>query len=124
MTETLGIAKPVAKPVIQVYSNSLMFIRYYNMGFPKGSILSPVIFKIYTIDFLSIHKKHIIFTLIQYTDDLSLYTENKDHINVVSILENSFTKWFFNSGFAISDNKMKMTKFTRHRICQNSSVTC
>ena len=70
------------------------------MGFPKGSILGPLLFNIFINDiFLFIDESKIV----NYADDNTLYTVDRDAIGVIDTLEReilTLLNWF-------RDNEMK-----------------
>ena len=103
--------------IIKIQSNGLYTSpRYTNQGLPQGSVLSPILFLLYTKDIT--HQLSTKVRIIQYADDFVLYyrtqdiTEGKKKIaDALSHLE----QWCTNSGLNINWMKTKIINFHRKR---------
>lgn len=85
------------KLYIRTHNNYLIGPRYNISGLPQGSVLSPLLFNLYTADFHSIYVENITPKIIQYADDFCLYSEAKKYNDAVETLDKiygSAYKWF------------------------------
>lgn len=119
----IGIPSNNVDIIIGLYSERKIFLKTKNLslgprlvwhGLPQGSVLSPLLFNIYTLD---IHDLSTELSIVQYADDFVLYIEGKGYqicINQLSGLFRKVEKWLDKHGFIISLNKTVATIFTRH----------
>lgn len=102
---------------IRDHNNALHGTRIVSQGLPQGSVLSPLLFNVYTADLHCIFDDSI--KCIQYADDICLYTiQNsynaciRDLRYIVFVVKN----WLIDHGFSISPEKSAIMFFTRHRL--------
>lgn len=94
--------------------NSLSRIVY--TGLPQGSILSPLLFIIYTYDIFSVSYNS---TLLQYADDLVIYSSSKDLDSSIINLDMSIfslIEYLDNNNLTISNSKSSVCIFSKRKI--------
>lgn len=123
----------IARNIINLYSNRLIYVRnsknerigprLNSCGIPQGSVLSPLLFNLYTAD---IHRLNIPnLKIIQYADDICIYTEHKKWDKSLETLEYGvlyLRQWIFNNGFELSQEKSICSVFTRHNLPQTTNI--
>lgn len=93
-------------------------------GLPQGSVLSPLLYSIYTYDLENVVKSFC--EVLQYADDLALYVkfqsieEAKDRLN--SALQ-YLNDWLNNHGLSLSSSKSSTVVFTRKRTIPTVELT-
>uniref|UniRef100_A0A6M2DJW2 Putative rna-directed dna polymerase from mobile element jockey-like isoform x3 n=1 Tax=Xenopsylla cheopis TaxID=163159 RepID=A0A6M2DJW2_XENCH len=97
-------------------SSGVVGPRYVHQGIAQGSILSPLLFNIYTMDLIKDSESNV--KTIQYADDIYLYTSRSSLDDCISDLstdvqEKSF--WFQINKMNLSHSKNLAIVFTRHR---------
>lgn len=129
-----GISPKVSTSIIELFKNRKIFIRdnsnvlhgprfIYN-GIPQGSILSPLLFNIYTAELHDMFDDNI--GIVQYADDICLYATHDSYERCMTDLEYIIrcTKaWMFESGFSMAPEKSAIMCFTRHRLSMEDSLT-
>ena len=123
----LNIPRAIAQNIVRLFTNRNAFIytnekmigpRKTSFGLPQGSVLSPILFNLYTADIhsnLNIPNTNIL----QYADDFCLYVNKKtlrECINELDLIGSFCKQHLFQNGFEISPSKSAVTIFTRHRI--------
>lgn len=97
--------------------------RYVYKGLPQGSVLSPLLYNVYTLD---LHKC-IPFDckILQYADDILLYSVSDD-LNASSVCINHslnlLNNWLLNNGLELSPAKSSVVVFTRKRKLTNPII--
>lgn len=92
-------------------------------GLPQGSVLSPLLFNIYSAD-LETAKGHS--SILQYADDILLYSSDTNILKAadqVSRSLDSLEGWLEHHGFELSPSKSNIVVFTRKQSIPNVSVT-
>lgn len=87
-------------------------------GLPQGSVLSPLLFNIYTYDLGRQVNSWVRF--LQYADDLVLYTNSKNIKNCEVNLNKSLyqlNSWLCDIGLSLSPMKSNVVVFSRKKIC-------
>lgn len=121
----IGIPKLVAQNIYKIYStryirirttDGLTDMRQAQVGLPQGSVLSPLLFILYTADIEDGLTREV--KLLQYVDDLCIYAEartiSKSNEYLSRAME-SVKQWTLKSGFSISEEKSQICTFTRKR---------
>lgn len=125
--ENIGINKTVSTNIINIFHCRKIFIRDHNNvlhgphivynGLPQGSILSPILFNIYTADLHRLVDDK--FNMIQYADDLCFYFTRSSYEQCLEDLGECMQlliSWFNDMGFSVSQDKTALVCFTRHRV--------
>lgn len=98
--------------------------RIISHGLPQGSVLSPLLFNIYTT---STHtQKPEDLTVIQYADDYAIYVTDRTYDKCLRKLENYFQPFVQNLEqleFQLSPEKSNLTFFTRKNIPRENNIT-
>ena len=113
----------ISRSIVNLYSKRSVFIRndknerigprYVFTGLPQGSVLSPILFNLYTADIHTLTS----FKIVQYADDFCIYTQNKNYDRGITDIATAFQKtsdWSRNNGFEISPEKSSLVVFSRH----------
>ncbi|XP_061717906.1 uncharacterized protein LOC133525605 [Cydia pomonella] len=82
-------------------------------GLPQGSVLSPLLFNIYTADLQSACNR---VNVLQYADDILLYSCNKSIPSAADLLSRtleSLNNWLELHGFELSPSKSNIVVFSR-----------
>ena len=121
----VGIPKNIVHILINMYTNRLIHIkindsiigpRSTSVGLPQGSILSPLLYIIYSLDFGSNFSNNS--KIIQFADDICIYSENDTFEQGIDKLYQTMEKvksWADENGLIISENKSIACTFTRKR---------
>lgn len=125
----------IAHLICNLYSNRGIYIRknrkeligprYTSQGIPQGSVLSPLLFNLYTLDIHQLFSPTI--TCIQYADDLVVfssrrtYKENKKDLRHIMYIINM---WTFSNGFTISYDKCAIVLFARKKPPDFTFIKC
>ncbi|XP_047027178.1 uncharacterized protein LOC124635343 [Helicoverpa zea] len=86
-------------------------------GLPQGSVLSPLLYDIYTYDLESSLNNEV--KVLQYADDLLLYCPNNSVTTACDSLSsglNLLKKWMDNNGLELSTAKSTVVLFSRMRL--------
>ena len=115
---------PICRNLVRLYrsrqiylrhqDNTLLGPRLVDQGLPQGSVLSPMLFNIYTSDM-----ENESFRTIQYADDFALYFEDpklENCLNKLNLIMETIEVWTTKKHFTISPTKTYATIFTRHNI--------
>lgn len=120
----LQIPKKIIRFIINMLSDrsiSLIdgdqkYSRVLSKGLPQGSVLSPILYNIYTYDLdLSIDRK---IEVLQYADDLLLYVKSNNIELACTELTTSLQylkKWLDDHGLNLSPSKSSIVLFSRKR---------
>lgn len=133
LADQFSIPKSIAKSICNLYSNRLIYIRNsrnvkigprtISSGLPQGSVLSPLLFNLYTVDFHQINTQNL--KIVQYADDFCIYTENRKWEQSLVAIEDGIrnvSKWLFENGLELSSEKSTISVFTRHNFPETSEV--
>lgn len=83
------------------------------LGVPQGSILSPIMFNVYTIDLCNLVGNC---KFIQYADDITFYVSSNKNVYLENSLQevcNRVEQWSMDTGLEISGEKSHVIPFTR-----------
>lgn len=119
------IPRHAAKSIISLFTNRQVYVRKLdnkkigyrinNIGLPQGSVLSPLLFNLFTADISTVINNGV--RIVQYADDFCIYSESKNYDKSIEVLDHCLTglkKWFINNGFDISQEKSIFCSFSRH----------
>lgn len=127
----IGIPPLCAYVLVNLFLNRQVFIRcndrligprVVHQGLPQGSVLSPLLFNLYTLD---LHSIGIRCSILQYADDFCFYNVNKlyqQSINSTKMVLGDAREYFFKQGFDLTANKSAVVFFTRHRLPVMTSI--
>lgn len=134
MIKNFGIPDQLANTLTNIFRGRRIFIRdQHNLligprlnyqGLPQGSVLSPILFNMYTADFSNCITDPSV-GIIQYADDFCLYVGHKCRNTALSKLEDTTSrafKWFNNNNLYVSKEKSAISIFTRHRITETENI--
>lgn len=123
----IGLSKNASTNLVEMYSDRKIFIRdhnnnlhgprYISQGIPQGSVLSPLLFNVYTAKMHDIAGDSI--HSLQFADDFVFYTIADSYEECVGTLKQIMfiLKTQINDlGFTISTEKSAVMVFTRHRL--------
>lgn len=89
------VPRHVSKAIVNLFLNRQIYVRkidnkkigprIINIGLPQGSVLSPLLFNLYTADICEFINKEI--RIVQYADDFCIYSENTKYDKSIEILE-------------------------------------
>ncbi|KAL0895859.1 hypothetical protein ABMA27_011882 [Loxostege sticticalis] len=91
--------------------------RFISRGLPQGSVLSPLLYNIYTYDLESSLNSNV--NILQYADDLLLYYSSYSIAHAQNTLSYSLDllkNWMDNNGMNLSVSKSAVVIFSRKRI--------
>lgn len=128
-----SIPDRAAKNITKLYRDRLTYIRgssdeklgprVNTLGLPQGSVLSPILFNIYTSGLHNIINHTC--SIIQYADDFCFYLTHKKYdtcIKNLSYAGNLIKEWYLDYGLEVSVEKSVTTVFTRHNTPNISSL--
>lgn len=121
---SIGIPTHLSLLLVSLYTNRRIHLkinqnitspRNTSQGLPQGSILSPLLYILYTIDL----ENYINDTkIIQFADDIVVYTSDKTMTSCQNKLSNSIQSihdWCLENNMTISETKTEVCVFTRKR---------
>ena len=129
----IGIPSPIVKLIYALYSNRRICLHINNLatatqtsnrGLAQGTILSPLLYILFTSDLENILPKGI--NIIQYADDVCLYATDNSIQNCINRLNQALIKvsqWMNKNGLDISYDKTSITTFTRSRMVFPEFIT-
>lgn len=129
----VGLPEKLTKNIINMYINRKIHLRLNNrllssrstsLGLPQGSILSPLLYIIYSQDIQSRLDGDI--KILQFADDIVVYHEAKEVHQTILGLSRGIEQihcWAKSNGLSISPEKSKVCTFTRRRLQIPPSIT-
>lgn len=125
----IGLPINFAKNIYSLYSYRVLYLRTQNdlvgpritnVGLPQGSILSPLLYILYTWDLANLCNSSTNVKMLQYADDICIYKKLKTpqyQDPEMSMFYSSLEKWCFSRGLNISDKKTQLCIFSKkHKI--------
>jgi ribonuclease HI/exonuclease III len=121
--EKLGIPNSIIKILKNILTERITQIKYGKetsqeriafLGLPQGSVLSPILFVIYTIDLFGLFPRNII--IIMYADDLLIYIICRDLVTGMKIMESTneiLINWLTNSHLQLCSAKSSFLIFSK-----------
>lgn len=106
-----------SRSIIIRSQNSILPPRTVWKGLPQGSVLSPLLYSIYTFDLDRVVNSFC--QVLQYADDVALYVSSKSIDEACSRLNSALEylgEWLSDHGLSISVPKCSTVTFTRKRI--------
>lgn len=103
--------------------NTVLGPRQSNMGLPQGSVLSPLLFNVYTLD---LHSRIYHSRILQYADDFCLYSQKKSLSECQTYLRDvaiHCKNYFTDNGFDITPSKSAIVIYTRRRLNYLDTIT-
>lgn len=101
---------------LNLHIEGYTFTRLVWKGLPQGSVLSPILYNIYTYDLESSLNESV--QVLQYADDLLLYLSGHSVANICTSLTSSLCllkTWLETNGLHLSIDKSNIVLFTRMR---------
>ncbi|XP_063893690.1 RNA-directed DNA polymerase from mobile element jockey isoform X2 [Helicoverpa armigera] len=98
--------------------------RYAWKGLPQGSVLSPLLYNLYTVDIGSCLNSDC--RILQYADDLALYVTNASIVDAASSLclsLDSLHQWLLDRGLSLSAPKSSAVIFSRKRLIPQVNIS-
>ena len=133
MIEHFAIPHHIARSIVKLYSGRIIYIRNNRnekigprtntLGLPQGSVLSPLLFNLYTANLH--HSDNISLNIVQYADDFCVYVEHKKYDKAIEMLEcgvANISQWFTSNGFELCEEKSVYSVFTRHNVPNMSDI--
>ncbi|KAL0895448.1 hypothetical protein ABMA27_011569 [Loxostege sticticalis] len=102
---------------IQIPFSDSVLSRVVYKGLPQGSVLSPLLYNIYTYDLASSLNNQV--KILQYADDLLIYYSDHSFESTHAMLSSSLAllaSWMDNNGLNISPSKSAVVVFSRMRL--------
>lgn len=102
---------------INLTSTDSNFSRTIYKGLPQGSVLSPILYNVYTVDLESVITDPTV-NILQYADDLLIYNINQSYNDSCSVLTSTLHNiktWMDANGLELSASKSSVVLFTRTR---------
>lgn len=96
--------------------DSILSPRTIWKGLPQGSVLSPILYNLYTCDLE--HSVISFCEILQYADDLVLYTFDKNLTETIKRLSSALgylSDWLFQHGLSLSASKSSVVVFSKKR---------
>ena len=129
------LSKKAAANTVELFRDRQVFIRDHKgqlhgpaltkRGLAQGSVLSPILFNVYTSD---LHKlKNDTINIIQYADDICIYTIQdtfSEAVRETRKVVGTLKKWMDDNNFTISAEKSAFLVFTRHRLQKRDWLGC
>lgn len=110
------IINVLSERIISLVSHDSKISRTVYKGLPQGSVLSPLLYNIYVCDLESSLNNSV--NILQYADDLLLYSINEHLENAcssISVSLNLLKNWLDNNGLELSASKSEVVVFSRKR---------
>lgn len=130
----LKLSREVATSVVNLFRDRKVFVRDHqgqlhgprlaNEGLPQGSVLSPILFNIYTEELHRLMDDSI--NVVQYADDICIYSVQNTYEKAIEVLElimHNLKHWCSESNMTISPEKSAVVIFTRHRTPAITHIT-
>lgn len=129
---TLNVPTLLSKFIINILSERRIHLildvdneesRLVWKGLPQGSVLSPILYNLYTYDLEASVGNNV--CVLQYADDLLLYCSDRSIENASSSLTSSLIllrKWLEQNGLDLSPSKSSVVLFSRMRLPPPVSV--
>lgn len=130
--DKLGIPTQIINNLYAIYNCRHLYIKAHNgitmprqasLGLAQGSILSPLLYTIYTYDLELLFNDNI--KILQFADDVCIYTTGTSIEVCNNKIDTKFQetlKWFDNNGLTISQEKSVMCTFTRSRFSPQNTI--
>ncbi|KAG6459582.1 hypothetical protein O3G_MSEX011460 [Manduca sexta] len=106
------------------YQGNFQPFRKIWKGLPQGSVLSPILYNLYTYDLSE--SVNSFCNILQYADDVALYTSSCSFSEITFRLNSAITylnDWLTNHGLTLSIPKCSVVVFTRKRIIPNIQIS-
>lgn len=91
-------------------------VRHVFRGLPQGCVLSPLLYSIYVSDLDYQFNNLSLIKVLQYADDVCLYTSHKNRAYGISSLENASNiaaDWFDTLGLSLAPDKSQICIFNK-----------
>lgn len=129
-----GLSVNAASNITELYRDRIIYLRdqygtlhgprTISQGLPQGSVLSPLLFNIYTANIHNLWDDSI--SCVQYADDFCFYTIQDTYRGCLSQLRHIMyvlsQYWLSTYGFTISQEKSAIMIFSRHRKTYGDSL--
>lgn len=139
--EKMGLPHKFTELIIELISFRKIFLnvngnlrgpRVAHIGLPQGSILSPILYVIYTHDLEHIFTDSV--KILQYADDICIYTSGYNidllHADLNDVIM-KVSKWMTEHNLKISPSKSNLCTFSKKkytppatRMCHNMEIPC
>lgn len=107
----------IHKRIITMRYESIDEIRTVFKGLPQGCVLSPILYSLYVLDLEKHVQNHLNINILQFADDVCLYSKDLNPNKAVVNLETGIAdiaSWFVQQGLSLAPQKTQLCIFSRN----------
>lgn len=130
----MSIPEKVVRFISNLLSGRKISLRFHNYqdnncklvwkGLPQGSVLSPLLYSIYTADLDQAINQHC--NVLQYADDIAIYSQHKNVNEAAHFINNALNSlglWLDAHGLDLSPSKSVAIVFSRNRVSPSVNIS-